>query len=160
MSDSRLLSQVELAHDDVDGGHAHEAREHTQQQGGLPDGVAPLEAEAAHDVARQDGEQRADYAGHGRDVQGVEEPAPVGVEAVHVVGEQVDKGLGGELLREEAREGVYVAALREGGRDEPDAGEEEYERDDDQENIGYDVVGDPRRPDAAFFFHWNVSSLL
>ena len=156
----QAVEQVQLAHDDVDRGHAHETREHAQEQRGLADCVASLEAEAAHDVARQDGEQGADDAGHGRNVESVEEPAPIGIEAVHVVGEQVHKSLGRELLREEAGKGMYVAALRERGRDEPDTGEKEYERDDDKDDVGDDVVGDPRRPDAAFFFHWNVSSLL
>ena len=79
---------------------------------------------------------------------------------VHIIGEEVHKGLDGELLGEEAGEGMDVAALGEGGRDEPDAGEEEDERYDDENEVSDDVVGKPCRFDAAFLFHWNVSSLL
>lgn len=143
----------------VNRSHTHEAGEHTEQQRGLAYGVAAAEAEAAHDIARQDDEQRADDAGAARDVERVQKPALVGVEPVYVVGEELDEGPGGELPGEEAGEGVQVAAPGEGGGDEPHAGEEEDDGHDGEQDVGHDVVRQPRAGDAALF-HWNVSSFL
>ena len=100
----QLVDEAQLRHDDVDCRHTHEAGEHTQYQRGLLDGVSALETEPGHDIARQQHEDRTKEGAAGGDIQGVEEPRLVGIEAVHVIVKQVDEGLEAIFLWEEPLE--------------------------------------------------------
>ena len=151
--DQRLepVDEAELRHDDVDRGQTHEAGEHTQHQRELFQPVTPVEAEARHDIARQQDQNRAEDAASRGDIEGVEEPRLVRIQAVDVVREQVDEGLQAERLREEALEIVQAARLGERREDQPQAREQEDRSHDEQQEIGADVVRNTAG--CEFLFH-------
>ena len=140
--DQRLqaVEQPQLRHDDVDGGHAHETGKHAQHQRQVLDCVAPLEAEAAHHIAGQDDQHRAENAAHGRDVEGVKEPLAVGIQAVHIIGKEVDEGLQAVFRREEAVNLVQAARFAQRGQNQPQAGEQKDQGNDGQRQIGEPIV--------------------
>ena len=147
------VEQAELRHDDVDGGHAHESREHAEQQRRLFDRIAAAETKAGHDVTGEDDQQRADEAAHGGHVQGVQKPAAVRVQAVDVVGEQVDERIRAVLGREETGKRIDISRLGERREDQPETGEQKQGGDRQQQQVGDRIVGHAPGLQQSLQFH-------
>ena len=69
-----IVDHIELRHEDVNRGHAHERREHPEHERYLHERFPRLKFKARDGVGGEDDEQRPYDAAHGRDEQCVEEP--------------------------------------------------------------------------------------
>ena len=87
-----------------------------------------------------DDQHRAENAAHGRDVKGVYEPLAIGIQAVYIVGKEVDEGLQAVFRREEAVNLVQAARFAQRSQNQPQAGEQKDQGNDGQRQIGEPIV--------------------
>ena len=128
-----IVDEAKLGHQDINRSHAHEGREHPQNQRGFHQGFPALELEPGDTVGRQDGQEGTQDAAHGGDKQGVKKPPGIIIHGG--IRKQFPEALQRVPCGEESLKGVNGAGGRKGGQNQPQAWEEENKRYDQQKQI-------------------------
>ena len=129
-----VIDEIELGHQQIHGGHAHEGREHSQHQSGLHQRLAAFELKPGHAVSRQDRQECTQNATHCGDKQRISKP--LGIIVHGDIREELLEAVQTVLCGEKALKGVDGAGGGEGRQNQPQTGKEENERHCQQNQVG------------------------